>query len=129
MRQALSPIPSEPTPTAPPAEESLQSLGLLVGLGWAGLCAANTLHALAFFYIIDRLGAVGSGVLKGLQTVLVFAFSAVFYCQFQVRHPVYLSYLLSQRSQCFSQVKAASVLLVLVGTLVFARAKQRNNAQ
>lgn len=32
---------------------------------------------------VGSLGAVASALLKGVQTVLVFAFSAVFFCQYE----------------------------------------------
>ena len=72
------------------------------------LTATNCLHALSFFLLIGRLGAVGSSVLKGLHAVLVFAFSATMYCGYQP-------------SQCATWLKTSAMLLVLAGTLVYVR--------
>lgn len=72
------------------------------------LTVTNCLHALSFFLLIGRLGAVGSSVLKGLHAVLVFAFSATMYCGYQP-------------SQCATWLKTCAMLLVLAGTLVYVR--------
>ena len=55
-----------------------------------------------------QVGAVSSAVLKGTQLILVFCISFVFYCRFEVQ-------------QCFSWRKAAGVLTVAAGLVVFAR--------
>lgn len=65
------------------------------------------LHAWAFFNMLEKVGAVSSAVMKGLQLVLVFAFSVVYFCQFQ-------------STQCFTVQKASGVAVVAAGLLVYA---------
>ena len=74
---------------------------------YAALTLVNAVHAWAFFNMLEKVGAVSSAVMKGLQLVLVFAFSVVFFCQFQP-------------TQCFSWSKAAGVGVVALGLLVYA---------
>ena len=84
------------------------------GMLYAALTAANMLHALSFFVLIGQLGATGSSVLKGLHAVLVFCFSALFYCRFQ-------------SSQCATPLKVCAMALVLAGTIVYSRGKPQGH--
>ena len=91
-------------PEEPPARDaSSRELCLL----YAGLTVINAVHAWAFFNMLEKVGAVSSAVMKGLQLVLVFAFSVTFFCQMQA-------------TQCFTWSKATGVGVVALGLLVYA---------
>jgi drug/metabolite transporter (DMT)-like permease len=91
-------------PEQPPVRDaSSRELCLL----YAGLTVINAVHAWAFFHMLEKVGAVSSAVMKGLQLVLVFAFSVTFFCQMQA-------------TQCFTWSKAAGVGVVALGLLVYA---------
>lgn len=75
---------------------------------YAALTLVNAVHAWAFFNMLEKVGAVSSAVMKGLQLVLVSCFSFVFFCRYQ-------------ETQCFSVSKASGVAAVAVGLLVYAR--------
>ena len=74
---------------------------------YSALTLNNAVHAWAFFHMLERVGAVTSAVMKGVQLVLVFGFSFLFFCQLQT-------------TQCFSWTKAAGVATVTAGLLVYA---------
>jgi len=74
---------------------------------YSALTLNNAVHAWAFFHMLERVGAVTSAVMKGVQLVLVFGFSFFFFCQLQT-------------TQCFSWTKAAGVATVTTGLLVYA---------
>ena len=94
-----------PEKTVGTAHAGLPALCML----YAGLALVNGAHALAFFHLLRRVGAVSSAVLKGVQLLLVFAASVLFFCRFQP-------------TQCFSWPKAAGVGVVAAGLVVYARA-------
>ena len=52
---------------------------------YASLTVNNAVHAWAFFHMLKRVGAVSSAVMKGVQLVLVFTFSVLFFCQVSAR--------------------------------------------
>eukprot|EP01134_Creolimax_fragrantissima_P008547 CFRG8547T1 len=67
----------------------------------------NTVHAGSFFIILGTMGAVESALVKIIQTVCVFGFSATFFCQIE-------------STQCASPIKVGSMLLVVCGLVVYA---------
>ena len=73
------------------------------------LTATNTAHAMSFFAIIKRFGAVGSSVLKGVQAAAVFFISTALFCRYQV-------------SQCASAARTVSMLCVVAGALGYSYA-------
>lgn len=92
---------------------TVQGTSLLGALpAWSLLVVANGGHAWAFFQMLGSIGAVSSGMLKALQTVTVFTFSAVFFCSYEA-------------SQCFTPMRAVSVTLVLVGITTFSFGSQQ----
>ena len=64
----------------------------------------------------SSLGAVSSAVMKGVQLVLVFAFSVLFFCRYQA-------------SQCFSWPKAIGVATVVAGLLTYAAGARDSRRQ
>mmetsp|Transcript_16419 Transcript_16419/g.19176 ORF Transcript_16419/g.19176 Transcript_16419/m.19176 type:complete len:389 (-) Transcript_16419:340-1506(-) len=73
------------------------------------LVLSNAVHALAFFAMLGQLGAVSTGILKGILSVLVMGFSSLFFCQFE-------------KSQCLTPIKALSLIVTLFGSLTFIMA-------
>ncbi len=74
--------------------------------GFLLLVIVDTAHAAAFFTLLKNIGAVASALLKGVQTVIVIALSAVFFCP-------------SEQSQCLNTVKVCSACLVLTGVFCY----------
>lgn len=79
---------------------------------FGALWAVNCLHAACFFDLIGAIGSVSAAVLKGVQTVSVYALSALLFCQYQ-------------QSQCFTPVKALSMVIVVVGTSLYSLSKPK----
>lgn len=73
---------------------------------YAVLTAASMVHAVTFYHLVGKLGAVTAGVMKGVQAAAVFVCSHYLFCGLQA-------------SQCFSYAKACSLVLVLVGTTTY----------
>lgn len=74
------------------------------------LIAVNFIHAVCFFNLLEIVGSTTTGVLKGVQSVLVFATSHFAFCSFQ-------------KSQCFTPEKGLSLLLVCIGVIVYSSFK------
>jgi len=79
----------------------------VIALSYLLLTLASLVHAVTFYHLVGRMGAVTAGVLKGCQAVAVFIGSHFFFCE-------------AQESQCFSVFKAWSLVLVLLGTATYA---------
>lgn len=77
------------------------------GVGF--MLVVDSLHSAAFFLMMRQIGAVGSALLKGVQSVAVVALSAVFFCP-------------QEEAQCLTALKSVSVCLVLGGTVLYAAA-------
>ena len=71
------------------------------------LTMVNYIHCICFFNILGHFGATTTGVLKGVQTVLVFGLSHIAFCKIQA-------------SQCFSNVKLLSLIIVLIGVTFYS---------
>jgi len=69
----------------------------------------DSLHSAAFFLMLRQIGAIGSALLKGIQSVAVVLLSAAFFCS-------------QEETQCLTTVKCMSVCLVLGGTVLYAAA-------
>ncbi len=92
--------------------ESVRQSGSGIGqvlMAYILLVLTNGLHALSFFAILGKLGAVATGILKSFLAVSIFTFAAIFFCNYQV-------------SQCFTPFKAAAMLTVLFGSFVYVLA-------
>ena len=89
-----------------------------VGVIWAAaltLTLASLVHAVTFYHLVGRLGSVTAGVMKGAQASAVFVASHVCFCG-------------AQPSQCFSLVKAWSLVLVVAGTTLYALSKHHEQS-
>lgn len=79
-------------------------------VAFIALVLVNMLHALCFFNVISSAGATTTGILKGVQTVLVFLSSHFAFCSIQ-------------SSQCFTVAKGVSVVVVSVGVVLYSSFK------
>ena len=77
------------------------------------LSASNFIHALSFFHTLKYYpgGATSTGVMKGLQAVLVFVFTSLVFCG---RY--------GSDEMCFSESKFASLCIVIGGVFLFGMA-------
>lgn len=74
------------------------------------MIAVNFIHAICFFNLLEIVGSTTTGVLKGVQSVLVFAISHFAFCAFQ-------------SSQCWSPEKGISLFIVVIGVIVYSSFK------
>jgi drug/metabolite transporter (DMT)-like permease len=98
----------EPMQDAGTAISYAVSLLVLFGL-------ANLVHSITFFHTLLNFpgGATSAGVMKGLQAVLVFVFTHIFYC-----HKV------GGSEMCFSSAKMLSLFTVCGGVLGYGYATE-----
>ena len=75
--------------------------------GFNFMLLVDVFHSAAFFLMLKQIGAVGSALLKGIQSVAVVILSAIFFCP-------------HEEAQCITTVKSISVILVLSGTFLYA---------
>lgn len=93
-----------------PMEESgtspLKAILILLSLSFS-----NLIHAYSFFYTLNNFpgGATSAGIMKGVQAVLVFIFSAFIYCG-----------RMGGEEMCFSMSKFISLMIVITGMLTFS---------
>ena len=73
----------------------------------------DAFHSAAFFLMLKQIGAVGSALLKGVQSVAVVILSAIFFCPYE-------------ETQCLTTFKALSVVLVLSGSFLYAAESTRS---
>lgn len=73
------------------------------------LTACNAVHAASFFLLLGALGSVSSAMMKGAQMVAVWIVAAALFCD-------------KEHSQCFTPPKAASVAVVVVALVAYAKA-------
>jgi len=122
----------------------LYSITPLMFVCYIGLVLSNAMHALAFFAMLGQLGnstytmqyssdaryvllifgfefktfpgAVSTGVVKGILSVCIMAFSALFFCQYESH-------------QCLTAMKAISLIVTLFGSITFimATAESKNS--
>ena len=86
---------------------TLQAVGVLLSFA-----IANLIHYMAFFYTLKHFsgGATSAGVMKALQSVLVFAFTSLVYCGIE-----------GGSEMCFSSTKLASLIVVVGGVVLFGK--------
>ncbi len=87
---------------------------------YSALVTANALHALAFFAILGRLGAVATGVLKSLLSVSVFGLASLLFCGSGVGS--------ASRSSCVTPFKVAAITVVLFGSFAYRTASAQITA-
>jgi hypothetical protein len=70
---------------------------------------SNLVHSFSYFHTLKYypMGAVNAGVMKGLQAVLVFVFTSLFYCN-----------RIGGKEMCFNRSKFVSLLIVVSGVLL-----------
>eukprot|EP01029_Cantina_marsupialis_P031707 TRINITY_DN9201_c0_g1_i2.p1 TRINITY_DN9201_c0_g1~~TRINITY_DN9201_c0_g1_i2.p1 ORF type:complete len:234 (-),score=60.98 TRINITY_DN9201_c0_g1_i2:71-772(-) len=85
----------------------------IIALVYPLLTIDNLIHALVYFNLLHSLGSVTAGIMKGVQTVLVFGASHFFFCG-------------KQESQCFDVIKGISVVVVVTGILVYSHGSVKN---
>ena len=71
------------------------------------LVIINFIHGLCFYHLIKSVGSTTTGILKGVQSVMVFVISHFAFCAFQ-------------RSQCFTTSKGASLVVVVCGVSCYS---------
>ena len=74
------------------------------------LIVVNFIHAICFYNLIEIVGSTTTGVLKGVQSVLVFGISHFAFCSLQA-------------SQCFTPEKGISLFIVVCGVIVYSSFK------
>ena len=81
--------------------------------GFSFMLMVDAFHSAAFFLMLKQIGAVGSALLKGVQSVAVVILSAIFFCPYE-------------ETQCLTTFKALSVVLVLSGSFLYAAESTRS---
>jgi drug/metabolite transporter (DMT)-like permease len=79
----------------------------LILICYVVLVVCHLIHALCFFNLLGLIGSVSTGLLKCAQTTLTFIFSHFAFCSFQ-------------KSQCFSPLKGVSVIIVIIGVIIYS---------
>lgn len=74
------------------------------------LIVVNFIHAFCFFHLLNLVGSTTTGVMKGVQSVLVFGISHFAFCSYQ-------------QSQCFTLAKAFSLCIVVCGVILYSTFK------
>jgi drug/metabolite transporter (DMT)-like permease len=76
---------------------------------------SNLVHSMTFFHTLKCFpgGATSAGVMKGLQAVLVFATTSIVFCS-----------RIGGQEMCFTSDKFISLLVVVSGVLLFAKATE-----
>ena len=74
---------------------------------YLSLLIIGTIHHITFFRLLGCIGSTSTGVAKGFQTVIVFFLSSIFYCDYK-------------SSNCFSIFKGISLLLVVLGVVLYS---------
>jgi hypothetical protein len=82
--------------------ETPKVLPLGAALWFFALSICQSLHSLAFFSMIGRLGAVGSAVLKGFLALNTFGLAAMLFCE------------KGHSEQCLTPLKTTSMMFVLL---------------
>ena len=90
---------------------------LAICAGIVGLTLSNWFHTLAFFAVLKASGPVFSALLKAIQTVCVFGLSSILFCSSEAP------------SQCATWGKSLSVLVLVVGLVVYGQAAHDNTRE
>jgi drug/metabolite transporter (DMT)-like permease len=79
----------------------------VIGTTYFFLVVVNLVHGLCFYHLIKSVGSTTTGILKGVQSVMVFVISHFAFCSLQ-------------RSQCFTRSKGASLVVVVCGVTFYS---------
>mmetsp|Transcript_22347 Transcript_22347/g.32478 ORF Transcript_22347/g.32478 Transcript_22347/m.32478 type:complete len:384 (+) Transcript_22347:99-1250(+) len=95
-----------------PMAEADTSYGYAVGI-LVSIAIMSLVHSLTFFFTVKHFpgGATSAGVMKALQAVLVFVATSIVFCG-----------RLGGAEMCFTIAKCISLVVVVVGVLVFGKA-------
>lgn len=74
---------------------------------YIALGAACMIHALCFFFLIGSVGSTTTSISKGVQSVAIFIASHYAFCN-------------TQQSQCFTPLKGCSLIIVIIGVLIYS---------
>eukprot|EP01066_Platyproteum_vivax_P015281 Platyproteum_vivax@DN6771_c0_g1_i1.p1 len=91
--------------------EEAQGSYWVCALCFVALCVAGFVRSATLWYLLKHLGAVSSGVLKGIRSASVFVLSHFLFCHLQA-------------SQCMTTTKAASAVVCIGGVVVYSTAKK-----
>jgi len=86
------------------------SSSVIIG-AYGSLIVCNLVHAICFFHLLTFAGSTTTGILKGVQSVMVFVLSHFAFCSLS-------------KSQCFSAGKATSLVLVVFGVFLYSNYKK-----
>lgn len=90
-----------------------------IGIAYLLLAFMGFLHAVSFYHLLGHVGAVATGVMKGVQSVAVLLLSHEAFCGVE-------------RAQCFTVSKGVSLVVVLCGVFYYSahtEKGQRDSAQ
>lgn len=79
----------------------------VIAVTYVILVIVNFIHGVCFYHLIKSVGSTTTGILKGIQSVMVFVISHFAFCAFQ-------------RSQCFTNSKGASLVVVVCGVSCYS---------
>lgn len=79
-------------------------------LSYLFLICNNSLHALSFFAMLNKVGAVSMGIMKGTISVCTLLLASGVYCGVD-------------SSQCLTYMKGFCMFLIVCGSITFANAK------
>eukprot|EP00922_Rhytidocystis_sp_ex-Travisia-forbesii_P018501 GHVS01027454.1.p1 GENE.GHVS01027454.1~~GHVS01027454.1.p1 ORF type:complete len:806 (+),score=221.75 GHVS01027454.1:79-2496(+) len=79
----------------------------IIAASLLGLYVCGFVHSCTLWYLLKRIGAVSSGVIKGLKTASVFILSHFLFCHLQA-------------SQCLTPPKCASAAVCVFGVLSYS---------
>jgi hypothetical protein len=87
--------------------ESHHGQGYVIITSYIVLVVVNLVHAICFFKLLSNLGSTSTGVMKGIQSVLVFVISHFAFCSLQA-------------SQCFTPFKGLALVIVVSGVFFYS---------
>ncbi len=77
------------------------------------LTVSSLVHSLCFFNLLGLVGSTSTGVMKCAQSVVIFVLSHFAFCSVQ-------------RSQCFTPLKGLSLVVVLLGVVMYAQFQHKS---
>jgi len=87
--------------------------------GFALLLFVDAVHAASFFQLLQKMGALPSALLKGVQAVAVVGLSVLFYCPMGR-----LEEKMGDETACLTPLRALSVILVVLGVCAYGYASR-----
>lgn len=79
----------------------------VIAMTYTALVIVNLVHGVCFYHLIKSVGSTTTGILKGVQSVVVFVISHFAFCSLQ-------------KSQCFTSSKGASLVVVVCGVTFYS---------